>query len=99
MPVGWLHRLVKYSCCVPVRTPEPDHVPTVTGEELLRVPPTNPGPVAVQVMFEAGMTLTPDRRSSAATTVSTTCAPGVARALAEMNTGPPVEGINGMASG
>src|SRR3954463_8866812 len=98
MPVGCVHRLRKKNCCDPLRTPEPVHVATMTGDDLLSVPAAKPTPLPVQGMLDAGMTVTPERRSSAACTLSTTCAPPFARDLAVMRSGPPVAETWGTAS-
>src|SRR6266540_3826090 len=79
--------------------PDPVHVATVTGTLVLAVPPTKPAPLAVHVRFEMGRTPTPDRRSSVASTVRTTCDPGVARDFAVISSGPPSEGTCGRPSG
>src|SRR6478672_2397854 len=92
VPVGWVQTLRKNHCCEPARTPDPVQVARVTGVVLLSVPATNPAPDAVHVTLEAGITVRPDRRSSEARTVSTTCAPGVARDLAVIAIGPPADG-------
>jgi hypothetical protein len=79
--------------------PDPVHVATVTGDALLSVPATKPAPLPGHVMLDAAMTMTPDRRSSDACTLSTTCAPAVARDLAVISKGPPVAGICATRSG
>jgi hypothetical protein len=68
--------------------PDPVHVATICGVEGLSVPPTNPAPVPVQVTSDAGSTVTPDRKSSLACTVSVTRADSDERAFAVMVTGP-----------
>ena len=85
--------------CVPVRTPEPIQLATVCAAAALRVPPTNPDPVDVQVIADAGIVLRPERRSAVARTVSVTAPFADVRALAVIVTGPGNAGIFGTVSG
>jgi hypothetical protein len=62
--------------------PDPVHEPTTCGVARLTVPLTNPAPDPIQVKAEAGIVSSPERRSSAARTVSVTVAARVARAFA-----------------